>query len=317
MRQLPVINRQSLYWDDFQRRAVETISCIKTGTLPPVRRVSIFITNQCNFRCRYCNQRFDNQSLSLSTFKEILSKYGDTAIIHITGGEPSTVKWLYPFLEENGEKYRFHLNTNAYIMPPAKSIRRLKVSLDSSNPEYWNALVGRKNAFDVVVSNIKKCIPDTVVSITCTLNKSNYKQAIDFAYFARKEFPNAYATFFSVYKGTNKEFAWDKESATDFFNNVLPTLKSILDEESSALISETIDEKIRLIQGERFPENSSGLCYLSMSERVFSPEGKEYRCSHLYRDGIFSTNPEKHYKCLYGCNRRLVRFNEEVEVNLS
>ena len=57
-------------------------------------------------------------------------------------------------------------------------------------------------------------------------------------------------------------------------------------------------------------------CYLSMSERVISPSGQESFCSHLYRDGIMNTEPNKHEKCKYGCNQRLVKFNEEVAFRL-
>jgi MoaA/NifB/PqqE/SkfB family radical SAM enzyme len=317
MRQLPVIqDRESLYWDDFKSRVTETVDCIKNNKPVPARRVAVFITNRCNFRCKYCNVAFNKESLSEEAFDNVVKKYGDTSIIHITGGEPSVVKWLYPYLTAHGDKYRFHLNTNAFIKPPYKSIKRLKVSLDSSDPVYWNDLVGHKGAFDNVVKHIKEAIPHTTTSITYTLNRQNYRDSVSFAKFVKKEFPGLYAVFFSVYKGTNVGFAWTKEDADDFFSNTLPLLKNELDEESLALICETIDEKIRLIQGVRFPENDKGQCYLSMSERVISPTGEEFMCSHLYRDKIMLKLPEKHEKCLYGCNRRLVQFNQEVKGKL-
>jgi len=71
------------------------------------------------------------------------------------------------------------------------------------------------------------------------------------------------------------------------------------------------------MQGVRFPKNSnSELCYLSMSERVIDPIGNEYTCSHMYRDGIFLKEPIKHNKCVYGCNQRLVQFNEYVSTKI-
>jgi hypothetical protein len=53
-----------------------------------------------------------------------------------------------------------------------------------------------------------------------------------------------------------------------------------------------------------------------MSEKVFDSQGNEYSCSHLYRDGVRNSAPEKSDKCSYGCNRRLVDFNKEVETKL-
>jgi len=124
--------------------------------------------------------------------------------------------------------------------------------------------------------------------------------------------------FFSVYKGTHPEFSWNTECADDFFLNVLPKLKLELDSESLSLISETIDEKFRIIQGTRFPENSTNdTCYISMSEAVISPTGEETNCSHLYRDNVVQIGNIKHPKCIYGCNRRLVKFNEDVKRHLN
>jgi hypothetical protein len=40
--------RHSFYWDDFSRRADETVACLHAGTMPPVRRVAIFITDVIN-----------------------------------------------------------------------------------------------------------------------------------------------------------------------------------------------------------------------------------------------------------------------------
>jgi MoaA/NifB/PqqE/SkfB family radical SAM enzyme len=309
--------RESKYWDDFNRRIGETTAAITNNAIPKVRRVACFITDKCNFKCKYCNSKVNGNSMEQSTFEHILNKYGDSAIIHITGGEPSVVPWLYPFLEENGDKYRFHLNSNCYITPPAASVKRLKVSLDSRNAIYWNSLVGR-NAFDRVIANIKEATTKTIVSITYTLTHQNYKDVVDFANFCNKEFPDLYAIFFSIYKGASPEFIITEKDADHFFTSILWQLCDVVNIESKSLLLETIDEKRRLMQGIRFEQNvNDGVCYLSMSERVFSPNGDEYTCSHLYRDGILMKAANKHEKCRYGCNRRLVEFNIEIERQLA
>ena len=306
--------RQSKYWDDFNERAEETVECLKDGFgQVPVRRVAIFITNRCQMKCKYCNHEGNRVSMTRECFEGIIDNYRKSAIIHITGGEPATVRWLYPFIRENGHKYRFHLNSNALVVPPSEGLQRLKVSLDSSNKEYWNALVGL-NAFDTVVKNIQGAIPKTVVSVTYTMTKENYKRIPEFIDFYNEKFKGAYAVFFSVYKGENEEFAFDNNNIDEFFSVIKPKMDSMLDEESKALLNETIGEKFRIMQGVRFPENNSDKpCYLSLSERVFAPDGTESACSHLYRDGIMQSAGLKHEKCKYGCNRRLVAFNQYVE----
>lgn len=309
--------RHSLYWDDFQKRIEETVQAVSVNKLPDIRRVAVFITNKCNFKCDYCNMGCTFGSLSKEKFESICDKYGKKSIIHITGGEPSTLSWLYPFIESKDSAYRFHLNSNAYIAPP-KNIKRLKVSLDSSNPDYFDSLVKVKGAFNRVVKNIKLASNYTVTSITCTLTKENYKNAPEFMRFCRAQFPKLYAVFFSIYKGDNTRFTFTPKEAGIFFNEVKPKLESEMNEESFNLLQETIDEKFRLINKKRFPENTntSTPCYIAMSEKVYDWNGDEYKCSHLYRDKIKNNNASKHHMCQSGCNRRLIAFNEMVEAKL-
>jgi molybdenum cofactor biosynthesis enzyme MoaA len=308
--------RHSLYWDDFERRIQETAFCVLHNQPIPIRRVSVFITESCNFNCAYCNVRQSPKQLSQDSFNSIVATFHKSALLHITGGEPSTIPWLYDYMNAHKEDCRFHLNTNAYKMPPVSAVKRLKVSLDSCNADYFNAIVGR-DAFDTVVSNIKRSIPETVTSVTYTLTKDNYQQVPEFIMWANKEFPNVYALFFSTYKGTNPRFVFSEPDIEQLFTKVIPIMEQTLPEESLALFKETLDEKLRLIDGKRFPENSKGVCYLAQSEAVFTPDGERQYCSHLYRDNVTQSSSGKTSKCMYGCNRRLVAFNEEVEKRIS
>lgn len=301
----------SKYWDDFDRRIAETSICLKSGTPIPIRRVAVFITNRCNFKCDYCNVSQSPMEMSRNKFSEIVGKYGNEAIIHITGGEPSVVKWLYDYIDTT-PNVRFHLNSNM-LLPPPHNLKRLKVSLDTRDSDYFDKIVHYKGAFNRVVANIKQACKSHCLSITCTLTKENYIEAPNFMRWCRRKFPDAYAVFFSVYKGRARRFAFDTESSEDFFGNIIPKLQAEMDTESLALLQETIDEKRRIISGVRFPENLAGKCYISMSERVVDFNGNIWNCSHLFRDGIYHSDNEKCSKCLYGCNRRLVAFNQQVE----
>ena len=304
----------SKYWDDFEKRIDETVSCIKNDIEVPTRRVAVFITNKCNFRCKYCNVSFDDKEMTQKTFESLVEKYGKEALIHITGGEPSTVRWLYPFID-SCEGVRFHLNTNAFLTPP-KNVKRLKVSLDTNNKQHFEHLVSHIASFDRVVNNIKEATENTIVSITCVLSKQTYLQAPEFMSWCREQFPKLYAVFFSCYKGTNEYFAMNEADAEHFFTKTKPKLEERMDVESLALFKETYDQKLRMFGNQRFPENKNSLCYLSMSERVIDYNGEVYRCSHLFRDGIKRNTSEKHEKCISGCNRRLIKFNEDVENKL-
>ena len=308
--------RNSKYWDDFELRARETVGCLDNHLTPPVRRVAVFVTQRCNFRCDYCNTKFEPKTMSERCFRETMAQYGREAILHITGGEPSVVPWLYPLIEENSGWCRFHLSTNAYIMPPYRHIKHLKVSLDSPDEKYWNKLVGR-DAWRTVVDNIAEASEHTVTSITYTLTAENYRQALDFSKFARKEFPSLYVLLFSVYKGNDLRFKFAPGQVDDFFGRVYPCLLEGLNKESAALMRETLSEKRKLLAGVRFPENNlDEPCYLSMSERVIGPDGVESFCPRLYRDGIIGTGSKKCPQCQYGCSQQLVDFNNLISNRL-
>jgi MoaA/NifB/PqqE/SkfB family radical SAM enzyme len=304
----------SKYWDDFERREKETIECLKKGEVPPVRRVAVYITRRCNFRCVYCNVFQTSASVTKEKFNEVVNKYGRNAIIHITGGEPSCVPWLYECMDSY--KYiTFNLNTNAFIKPP-KNVKRMKISFDTCNKEIFNKLVG-VDAFDSVVKNIKEVCKRSTVSLTCVLTKQTYNKTIELAKYCANEFPDMYALFFSIYKGTDPDLLMTKEEIDTFYDVIRPDLEKELNKESVELIRETLDRKSRIEQGLRFPENDlSQPCYISMSERILSPTGDMYLCSHLYRDNILETKPRKHPRCGYGCNTRLVKFNNDVHKGL-
>jgi MoaA/NifB/PqqE/SkfB family radical SAM enzyme len=227
------------------------------------------------------------------------------------------VPWLYDTLRNlscESEEYKFHLNTNCYEWPPVSAIKRLKVSLDSHSEAYWNNLVGKKDAFERVTRHIAEVSRLTVTSVTCTLTHENIHYVLDYTNWLRELVPHLYAIFFSIYKGTNPRFQITENDAKVFFGYYLRELNKILDEESVALLAETLSEKHRLMEGIRFPENKPGdICWLSTTERVIAPDGEEYTCSHLYRDGIKMKQSIKHEKCRYGCNRRLVAFNTYIE----
>lgn len=306
----------SKYWDDFERRARETALCLGLKTKPPVRRVAIFITNRCNFKCSYCNHTRSPATLDPETFYGLFARYGKDCIYHITGGEPSVVGWLYGAIQNLSMRgFNINLNTNCYITPPAYWVGRLKVSLDSFAKDECDRLYGVPGAFDIVCKNIKKASKECDLSITFTMGAHNYRKAPLFAWWSLREFPDQMATFFSIYKGDDPRYAWTDQTVEDFWTNCRPLMiEHMKGTESGELFEETCTDPRRIRQGTRFIENSDvgDTCYLSLSERVVSPTGKIYGCSHLYRDGVFTNNSRKDAKCQYGCNLRLVKFNEEV-----
>jgi sulfatase maturation enzyme AslB (radical SAM superfamily) len=334
----------SKYWDDFERRITETTKAVEENINPPLRRVCLHITSKCNFNCNYCNEIHKNKTLPKSIFTKIVEEYSQMGggILHITGGEPSTVKWLSKAIIDSPENIVINFNTNAFkMLEPINvynRINRMKISLDTCNPSYFNGLVHKKRAFEVIVENLQKLqnINKTKdISITYTMTKQNYKNIPDFLEFYYDKLPYLYAIFFSTYKGNNPDFVFTDEDIVFFWENIVPKMKDIFiqnkDTESLWLFKNSYN-KNTLQAVIRFPENTTTQCYLSMSELVIDENGDTWRCSHLFRDKVIKSGLnikdfdldyihqnlilEKSPKCLYGCNLKLVNFNKQVENNL-
>ena len=51
----------SNYWDDFKTRVNSTIDCLSEGKLPQLERLTVHLTEGCNFNCEYCNMLFSKK----------------------------------------------------------------------------------------------------------------------------------------------------------------------------------------------------------------------------------------------------------------
>ena len=341
------------YWDDFNRRALETKTAFEAGDMPPLRRLSVHVTNGCNFKCDYCNEVHHPTTLPFSSWAKIVQEYSEMGggIIHVTGGEPSVVKGFANYITETGKypNVQFHLNTNLYGIVFSDAIwplvKRLKVSLDTMDADYFDKVTRRPNAFNRVTTNLDRVHKlleegktDTVVSLTYTVTKENYSGIPEFLEQYEKRWPLFYATFFSSYKGTNERFALEDKDVEKMFKDVVPELNRITeqynDTETQDLFHASHDP-LTFQQTDRFPENRQVPCWLQLSELCLDESGDVWNCSHLFRDKVPSTGINilsghlrdvfyaakeqtkdvvpLNLECLYGCNRKLTAFNEVVE----
>jgi len=346
---------ETKYWDNFSGRKDETIIAVKNNTVPPLRRLSVHITEKCNMFCKYCNEKKKAKTLPIELALKAIREFAEIGggIIHITGGEPTTVSYLRD-LATFTERFRnidLHLNSNfldiSNIMDVLYIFKRIKVSLDTCNELDFDSTTCVRRSFKNVISNLRylhdNIILDghPVVSITNTVTRKNYKTIPAFLDFYYKNFPAFYAVFFSSYKGRNTEFEFSKDDIEILFNDIVPVMDMKMsknkDTESKLLFHSSHDKKT-FSCCDRFPENKYTRCYIQLSEMLIDSIGDIYNCSHLFRDGRgktglnicddhigilhkISKNNQSNIpisdKCLYGCNKKLVSFNEAVESYLA
>jgi MoaA/NifB/PqqE/SkfB family radical SAM enzyme len=341
------------YWDDFNRRANETVESLKAGKLPPLRRLSLHITQRCNMACRYCNEKLKAATLPKELAFKTALEYSEMGggILHLTGGEPTLVPYLKEFAEyvHSLGNVNLHLNSNMYDITGLEDcicgLKRLKVSFDTSNRDEFNRLIGGKlDAFDRVTKNldfvhdaIAHDHSNTVVSLTCTVSKQNYKDIPTLLQYYYQRWPKFYAVFFSSYKGINEEFVLDAGDINELFWYTVPDINRITEQhhdDETRLLFQYSHDSSTFSEEVRFEQNADVPCYIQLSELTIDSSGTLYNCSHLFRDGRSANTglnianghlkdlvaqakagihryPLSHH-CLYGCNKKLVTFNEKV-----
>lgn len=334
----------SNYWDDFERRVRDTVECINNNCLPRLDRLTVHITEKCNFRCGYCNMNFTKREMPVNTVIKIINDYAQLGkgIIHFTGGEPT----IHPYFEEmcawaKEKGLTVSANTNAFKKVETQNIDKLKLSFDTPIEDVFNKTVNHALAFKTVVENIKAYSEEMkgkVLSITAVLNSKTYKNMLQLAEFINDNF-DIYNLYYSNYKGCNGEFAFSDEQIQDMFNNHIPEVLTYFKNTNNIYSQKQLSlyEPNDFINSDiRFKENKIIPCYIQLSEMTVDVNGNCFNCSHLFRDGVPSkinvnvndmplrecfeklkNNLGNNYtclssKCLSGCNKNLIGFNKEV-----
>jgi len=341
------------YWDLFDKRAGETITAIHENQLPQLRRLSLHITNRCNMNCSYCNEHHTASEMRFDAFSKLVREYSEMGggVLHITGGEPTVVKFfddIFPLVSEFNN-IDLHINTNnlkQLTIDQYRLIKRLKISLDTADASYFNEITRVRDAYERVTSNLD-FIHDNVVipyggptvSLTYTVTRQNFRQIPEFLRMYYKRWPKFYAVFFSSYKGVGDDFLLDNNEVKELFEDIVPQLRALADEyddTETKVLFDTAHDVETFDPRERFPINKELPCYIQMSEIAINEVGDVWNCSHLLRDQIPPTGiniADGHLKdvislakkqfsvplakeCLFGCNRKLQTFNKYVQDNL-
>lgn len=333
----------SNYWDDFQIRVNNTIDCLQSNKLPNLERLTVHLTESCNFHCEYCNMCFTKKTMDKKLVFKIIDEYKAMGgkIIHFTGGEPTIVPYIeevYEYAKHKG--FQVSTNTNGYKKVDTKNIDKLKASFDIPFEDGFNYTMGCK-CFSQVVENLKKYseeMQDKMLSITAVLNRKTYKSMLELAKFVQENF-KVYNLYFSNYKGDNPEFAFTVDEIDDMFINYIPKVLQYFQEMGNQYSYKQLSlyKPTDFLNSEfRFQENKVIPCYIQLSEMTIDVDGLCHNCSHLYRDGVvpkvkinvkdkdlkicfeeLKKNLNGEYiclsnKCLSGCNTNLIGFNRTV-----
>lgn len=157
------------------------VNSMKRPYLSSPTRVCLFLTQRCNFKCKYCyvnaGSGIPKDELSLREIKDIFDQLQECNILRLRlyGGEPLMRKDIFEILDLLGT-YHFskQINTNGYFITDtiAKGLREAKVgwaivSLDGPK-EFHEELCGVKDSFEKIISGIR------------TLKEQNIRVGLDY-----------------------------------------------------------------------------------------------------------------------------------------
>lgn len=338
------------YWDDFETRTINTVATIKNNKRPNLSRLTVHLTEGCNFRCSYCNMDFSKKMRTMSegTARMIVNEYANMGgkTIHFTGGEPSIVSYIETLLRLAKDRgLTTSMNTNAFHRIDTTHIDKLKTSFDFHDASKADISNGVGNSFSKVVENMKiysvEMKNKSCMSITAVLDKNTFRDMTKLATFVRQNF-SVYNLYFSNYKGSDPKSVFSTTEIELLFGIYIPAtlafFKSVGDEYSYKQLSlyKPSDFEYR---PDRFKQNLTIPCYIQWSEMTIDVDGSCHNCSHNFRDGYKpykvnvkdktlndcfidlktymvgnDTNISEH--CLTGCNCNLMGFNKSVHNKL-
>lgn len=147
------------------------------------------VTRFCNARCSFCLAPPDGEHPST----ELLASRVDwmlengVRVVHFCGGEPTIHPGLAQLVEQvhtRGGKTR--LTTNGIVLPPKllATLRRfhsdVKVSLHGDR-DFHNEIVGRRDAFDSAVGNLRRLVAAGIRTSVQTTVVSGQEWVVDWA----------------------------------------------------------------------------------------------------------------------------------------
>jgi len=154
------------------------------------------ITNLCNLRCKHCYQDdFSKKSdLDWAGLKKVsdnvlttMREWGQTACIHLTGGEPLLKPELFPLLNDLDQQSvveELGIITNGLLIDQEmmrklscfSKLKKIKISLDGGDA-ITNDLIRQKGVFEKVMQNLSLIKKEKRFEITLmfTVMKKNFK----------------------------------------------------------------------------------------------------------------------------------------------
>jgi len=245
----------------------------------PVNTLQLFITNQCNNRCKACfyAHNLGSDEMKFEDYKRILLKYiGSVSKVVLLGGEPTLHKDLCKMI-----KFNSILGLKTTVYTNGINIKALE-NIDLASTTIRIGVYGAEKSEKPLAR-----VPDTSLPVTIVymLRKDNVNELIKTAQMAEKRFNCQEFYISSIRDIAATQNYWNDTEETlsldEYFDVVQGFVKSYKGGIRKIHIARRgvieTRKKYPLITrhcrfGNIFPDNRKIICPLDISKKAYSPE---------------------------------------------
>lgn len=266
---------------------------------------TILPTEQCNFRCKYCNEPFKKKNMPKSIqdglikyLRKNIRKYNRLDMAWF-GGEPllaaNEIEYMTRNFLEICKAYRIpytaNITTNGYLLTPEMIKRMIKchvtsyqVTIDGleNTHDFQKPLAGGGKTYQTVIQNLRD-IRDNVktkmirIIIRTNITKEIYNQFDQYLDFYQKEF------------GDDERFSFFFRPAMDWGGESVKTISDQLigDDVIDSIYKKIIEtEKLRRFDSHRgfFATGGTVCAAAKLNFFTLEPDGKVHKCSQIFDD---------------------------------
>jgi uncharacterized protein len=283
--------------DEDSLRALRVIEQTADSTLDLI----IMPTEQCNFRCKYCYETFENGKMG-SSIQEALIKYVRKNIhkftkLHVSwfGGEPLEAMDVISYLSEEFIKicktarkpfsagmttngYNFTLDT--YNKLTDYNVNNYQVTIDGLEKEHdsQRVLANGSNTFKRIVSNLMDIKNNTRPLNTSIIIRTNYTKKT----LAGLE---DYLIFYAMNFGSDPRFSMYAHMASDWGGERVKEMSDVMlaDSDYKEILKSIQKQNISLNYGLHYSrlESEKCVCYAACKNAiVVGSNGTLYKCTN-------------------------------------